>query len=57
MEGRRWNFYGGRFYFKESEMGFNINDPRIGISLPLPIKFLSEKDNSYPFVSNIFEGI
>lgn len=44
-------------YAKESEYGFNIKDPALGIQLPLPIKFMSEKDHSYAFINNDFEGI
>ena len=44
-------------YVKDSEMGFNVNDPRLKISLPLPIKFISERDSSHPPISDDFKGI
>jgi len=36
------------FYDPSSERGFCYNDPKIGISWPLPISVVSERDLNYP---------
>jgi dTDP-4-dehydrorhamnose 3,5-epimerase len=43
-------------YYKDFERGFNIRDPLLGIRLPHEIKFMTEKDKSYPFITDLFEG-
>jgi dTDP-4-dehydrorhamnose 3,5-epimerase len=32
----------------ESARGFRWNDPTLGISLPLPVSVMSERDRTYP---------
>lgn len=44
-------------YDSDSEIGFNIRDPKLKIVLPLPISFSSIKDNLLPFIADDFEGI
>lgn len=44
-------------YHPEAEGALNVADPRLGISWPLPINDLSERDRSHPFISSSFQGI
>ncbi|MCR4298353.1 MAG: dTDP-4-dehydrorhamnose 3,5-epimerase [Gallionella sp.] len=45
------------FYAPEAEGGVSCNEPRIGISWPLPVTDLSLRDSSHPPLSAIFPGI
>lgn len=45
------------FYSKEKESAIHYADPKIGISWPLPVTNISEKDKTYPFIENNFKGI
>lgn len=44
-------------YHLPSEGALNINDPVIGIELPLEIKDLSERDRTHPMIKDDFLGI
>lgn len=44
-------------YHQPSEGALNINDPIIGIQLPLEIKDLSERDRTHPMIKDDFLGI
>jgi len=44
-------------YVKEAEAALNVTDPGIGITWPLDITELSERDRSHPMIKNDFEGI
>jgi dTDP-4-dehydrorhamnose 3,5-epimerase len=46
-----------RRYQPGSEGGINVRDPRLGISWPLAIENLSERDRSLPMLSPEFSGI
>ncbi|MEQ1599416.1 MAG: dTDP-4-dehydrorhamnose 3,5-epimerase [Methylotenera sp.] len=44
-------------YCKDAEAALNVIDPKIGITWPLEITELSERDRSHPMIKNDFEGI
>lgn len=44
-------------YSSESEGALNVADPRINIAWPLPIRDLSDRDRSHPFIDIDFLGI
>lgn len=44
-------------YVKEAEAALNVSDPMLGITWPLMISELSERDFSHPMINNDFEGI
>ncbi|MBI5450848.1 MAG: dTDP-4-dehydrorhamnose 3,5-epimerase [Gammaproteobacteria bacterium] len=44
-------------YQPEAEGAINVADPRLGISWPLPISELSERDISHPFISAEYQGV
>ncbi|MEO8064314.1 MAG: dTDP-4-dehydrorhamnose 3,5-epimerase family protein [Pseudomonadota bacterium] len=45
------------FYAAGAEAGFSPSDPAVGISWPLPIIDLSERDRSHPSLTTAFTGI
>lgn len=45
------------FYAPEHERGFNAQDPRLGITWPLPIAMQSDRDRHMPFIPDDFAGI
>ncbi|WP_338874451.1 dTDP-4-dehydrorhamnose 3,5-epimerase [Spirosoma sp. SC4-14] len=45
------------YYFPGNEGGIRYNDPRIGISWPLPITDLSERDATHPLLNGQFVGL
>ncbi|WDN90096.1 dTDP-4-dehydrorhamnose 3,5-epimerase [Desulfosarcina sp. BuS5] len=45
------------FYSPEHEDGVCYNDPKIGIKWPLEVTEISDKDKSYPFLTQDFGGI
>lgn len=44
-------------YHQPSEDALNINDPVLGIQLPLEIKDISERDRTHPMIKDDFLGI
>lgn len=44
-------------YDKKSEAGIRFDDPRLKLKLPMEITKHSERDLSYPFLTNEFKGI
>ena len=44
-------------YDKASEEGVNIKEPMISIAWPLPAINLSERDSSFPYLANDFDGV
>lgn len=50
-------YFHSSIYKKEFEMGFNPEDPKLGISWPLPISILSERDKSHLLIDDNFKGI
>ena len=44
-------------YAPEAEGAFNVADPRLNISWPLPIAELSERDRAHPYIETDFSGI
>lgn len=45
------------FYAPEAEGGVSCNEPRLGISWPLPVFDLSHRDSSHPPLAADFSGI
>ena len=41
----------GEFYTPEAEGGLRHDDPRLGLSWPLPVTEISEKDRAFPLLS------
>jgi len=44
-------------YEPAAEGALNVADPRLGITWPLPISGLSERDRSHPFIGSEFAGV
>lgn len=44
-------------YQPQAEGGVRFNDPRVGITWPLPPSDLSKRDISHPLITDSFEGI
>jgi len=44
-------------YVKESESGLNVNDAKLGISWPLAINDLSERDRMQTMIKKSFKGL
>lgn len=44
-------------YHPEAEGAFNVSDPRLSITWPLPIGDLSERDRNHLFIQSDFQGI
>ncbi len=45
------------YYVPESEGGVRFDDPAIGISWPIPVGTVSDRDRSFPLITGSFEGI
>ncbi len=45
------------FYSKEAEGGVSSSDPRLGITWPLPVVDLSQRDSAYPYITDDFIGL
>ena len=45
------------YYDPNSEGSVNLNDPRLGLELPIPVKRISKKDLNTPFLNSNFNGI
>lgn len=45
------------FYAPDAEAGVRWDDPRIGITWPLPVTDLSERDTLHPLLTRNFSGI
>lgn len=45
------------YYKPETELGLNIEDPRLGLKLPLPITEISDRDKNHPYITKNFKGI
>lgn len=46
-----------QFYQPESEAGLRPTDPALDIKWPLPLKDLSDKDNSHPLILSTYTGV
>jgi dTDP-4-dehydrorhamnose 3,5-epimerase len=44
-------------YYKDADKGLRFNDPKIDIRLPIEISIISEKDKSYPLLTDNFTGL
>jgi dTDP-4-dehydrorhamnose 3,5-epimerase len=44
-------------YVPASESGVHPQDPRLGISWPLPVEGLSARDSAHPFITRSFRGL
>jgi dTDP-4-dehydrorhamnose 3,5-epimerase len=45
------------FYKPEAEGGVRHDDPALGITWPLPVTDISERDSSHAFTDSSFRGI
>ena len=45
------------FYSPEAEGGVSCNDPRLGITWPLPVAILSQRDSSHPPIATDYSGM
>ena len=45
------------FYAKQSEGAIRFDEPMVNIQWPLEYTIISERDMSYPFLANNYEGI
>ena len=45
------------FYAPEAEAGVRFDDPALGIRWPLAIATVSDRDRSFPLISDVFESI
>jgi dTDP-4-dehydrorhamnose 3,5-epimerase len=45
------------FYEPSAEAGVSYKDPRLGITWPIPVTDLSERDMHHPLLSNNFTGL
>jgi len=43
----------GEFYTPEAEAGLMYNDPRLGLSWPMPVTVISEKDRKFPSLDQV----
>ena len=50
-------YHHSAFYNPDYEGGLRYDDPALAIKWPLPVGFLSPKDQNYPFLGNNFKGI
>jgi dTDP-4-dehydrorhamnose 3,5-epimerase len=48
-------YYVGEFYTPEAEFGLRYSDARLGISWPLPVTGISEKDGTWPLLDETGE--
>lgn len=46
-----------QFYLPGVERGIRYNDPKINIEWPLPMQYISEKDNLHLFLDDNFKGL
>jgi dTDP-4-dehydrorhamnose 3,5-epimerase len=50
VDGTETSYFVGEFYAPESEGGLSPHDPRLGLTWPLPVAAISEKDDAWaPF--------
>jgi dTDP-4-dehydrorhamnose 3,5-epimerase len=47
------SYQAGEFYAPGAEGGLRYDDPRLGVSWPLPVTEISEKDREWPLLSEI----
>ncbi len=50
-------YHHSNFYTPEAERGIKYDDPRIGIKWPLKVSDMSQKDDTYAYINDTFEGI
>lgn len=50
-------YFNTRFYNKDSEGALKFDDPKIGISWPLAMTNISEKDALHPYIDEKFDGV
>lgn len=50
-------YHHSEVYQPDAEAGIRYDDPVVSINWPLPVSVISERDISYPLLSNEFKGI
>lgn len=50
-------YFHTEYYSPDHEGALHYNDPQLLIEWPLPVKNISERDASYPFIDETFEGL
>jgi dTDP-4-dehydrorhamnose 3,5-epimerase len=50
-------YYSTEFFNPKADSGVNYSDPRFGITLPIELKVISEKDKNLPFLEPEFAGL
>jgi len=43
----------GEFYTPEAEGGLMYNDPRLGLTWPMPVSIISERDQKFPLLDQV----
>jgi dTDP-4-dehydrorhamnose 3,5-epimerase len=49
-------YHHSAFYNATAEAGLRYDDPGIGISWPLPVTLVSERDQNHPYIDEKFKG-
>ncbi|MCI0400481.1 MAG: dTDP-4-dehydrorhamnose 3,5-epimerase [Gammaproteobacteria bacterium] len=52
-DGTETSYQVGEFYAPEYEGGLMYNDPRLGLEWPLPVAYISDKDQNWKLLSEI----
>jgi dTDP-4-dehydrorhamnose 3,5-epimerase len=52
-EGTETSYQVGEFYAPGAESGLAYNDPRLGLTWPLPVSVISEKDKNWKFLDEV----
>jgi dTDP-4-dehydrorhamnose 3,5-epimerase len=47
------SYQAGEFYTPKAEGGLRYDDPRLGLTWPLPVAEITEKDRSFPLLSEV----
>jgi len=50
-------YFHTEYYSPDHEGALHYNDPQLLIEWPLPVGSISERDASYPFIDEVFEGL
>ena len=56
-DGAELLYFHTAFYSKENESAIHFADPKIGVSWPLPVSNISEKDKGHSFLKDDYAGM